>query len=98
VILAHFVSREDEPADLVDAEVTVAVQAGAPSGAIVFAHTTGGRFPPPTWPDLPRGLDVAVELQLRLTEYGRHEIRVSASAAGQNMSGRTSLWVKQPPT
>jgi len=98
VILAHFVSREDERADLVDAEVTVAVQAVAPSGAVVFAHTAGGRFPPPTWPDLPRGLDVAVELQLRLTEYGRHEIRVSASAAGQNMSGRTNLWVKQPPT
>lgn len=97
-ILAHFVGREDERAELVDGEVTVTVQAVGPSGAIVVAQTVGGRFPPPTWPDLPRGLDVTVELQLRLTEYGRHEIRISASTADQKMSGHTSLWVMQPPT
>jgi hypothetical protein len=97
VILAHFVSTDADQHDLDNAEVTVTAQAVSPSGAIVFAHTAGGRFPPPTWPDLPRGLDVAVELQLRLTEYGRHEIRVSAVAANREMSGSTYLFVKEPP-
>src|SRR5215469_15336594 len=55
VILAHFAGEVEETAGLAGKEVTVSVQVLSPSGEAVFATSAGGKFPPPTYSDLPSG-------------------------------------------
>jgi hypothetical protein len=98
VIMAHFVGDDAESHALIGKDVTVSAQVLGPSGDVIFAATAGGKFPTPPWPDLPTGLDIAVELQLRIIEYGRYEVRVSAQAPGApKMEGHTYVYARQPP-
>ena len=97
VIMAHFVGDDADSHALAGKDVTVSAQVLGPSGDVIFAATGGGKFPTPPWPGLPAGLDIAVELQLRITEYGRYDIRVSAQAPdAPKMDGHTFLYVSQP--
>lgn len=96
-VIAHFLGHEAESHALADKDVTVSAQVLSPSGDVIFAATGGGKFPTSPWPDLPAGLDIAVELQLRITEYGRYEVRVSAQAPEvPKMEGHTYLYACQP--
>jgi hypothetical protein len=99
VILAHFVGGAEETAGFAGKEVTATVQVISPSGEAVFAASAGGRFPTPTYVDLPSGLDIAMELPLRVLEYGTYDVRVSAQTDDeQKMQGQTQFYVKLPPS
>ena len=84
--------------ELVDKDLTVTARVLAPSGEAIFANNATGRFGRPAWPDLPAGLDIGVEIQLRATEFGTHEIVISAqSDDGATMEGRTQFYVMELP-
>lgn len=98
VVIMHFVGEPGESAGLAGRDVTVTVRVVSPSGDAILAHSVTGKFAAPTWPELPSGLDIAAELQLRITEYGTHDIVVSAQTDADNpMEGRTRLYVMEPP-
>jgi hypothetical protein len=98
VVVTHFVGEQGESAALAGKDLTVSARVVSPSGDAILAHSATGKFVAPIWPDLPSGLDIAVELQLRLTEYGTHDIVISAQAdVGTTMEGRTQLYVVEPP-
>jgi hypothetical protein len=98
VVIAHFVGEPGESAHLAGRNVTVTARVLSPSGDAVFAQSATGKFVAPTWPELPSGLDIAIELALRITEYGAHDIVLSAQADdGAAMEGRTQLYVMEPP-
>lgn len=98
VVIAHFVGEPGESAHLVGQDVTVTARVLSPSGDAVLAQSVTGKFGAPIWPELPSGLDIAIELPLRITEYGAHDIVVSAQAdGGAAMEGRTQLHVMAPP-
>jgi hypothetical protein len=97
VVVMHFVGEPGESAGLADRDITVTVRVVSPSGDAILAHSATGKFIAPTWPELPSGLDITVELPLRITEYGVHDIVVSAQASdATTMEGRTRLYVMKP--
>jgi hypothetical protein len=97
VVVMHFVGEPGESAGLAGRDVTVTVRVVSPSGDAILAHSGTGKFVAPKWPELPSGLDIAVELPLRITEYGVHDIVVSAQANdATTMEGRTRLYVMEP--
>ncbi|HUY44800.1 MAG TPA: hypothetical protein VMV92_03610 [Streptosporangiaceae bacterium] len=99
VVIAHFVGEPGDSAHLAGRDVTVTARVLSPSGDAVLAHSATGKFVAPAWPELPSGLDIAVELPLRITEYGAHDIVISAQADdGTVMEGRIQLYVMEPPT
>lgn len=98
VVIAHFVGEPGESAHLAGRDVTVTARVLSPSGDAVLAHSATGKFVAPAWPELPSGLDIVIELPLRITEYGPHDIVVSAQADdGAVMEGRIQLYVMEPP-
>ncbi len=98
VVIAHFVGEPGESAHLAGRDVTVTARVLSPSGDAVLAHSATGKFVAPAWPELPSALDIAIELPLRITEYGAHNIVVSAQADdGAVMEGRIQLYVMEPP-
>jgi hypothetical protein len=98
VVIAHFVGDPGESAHLAGQDVTVAARVLSPSGAPVFAQSATGKFGAPAWAELPSALDLAMELPLRITEYGAHDIVVSAQTdGGAAMEGRIQLYVMEPP-
>lgn len=97
VVIVHFVGEPGESAELAGRDVTVTVRVISPSGDTILAHSVTGKFAPPTWPELPSGLDIAVELPLRIAEHGAHDIVVLAEANdATTMEGRTRLYVVEP--
>ncbi len=98
VVVAHFVGEPGESAHLAGHDVAVTARVLSPSGDAILAHSVTGKFGAPIWPELPSGLDIAIELPLRITEYGAHDIVVSAQADdGTDMEGRIQLYVMEPP-
>jgi hypothetical protein len=98
VVIAHFVGEPGESAHLAGQDVTVTARVLSPSGEAVLAHSATGKFGAPIWPELPSALDIAIELPLRITEYGAHDIVVSAQADdGAVLEGRIQLYVLEPP-
>ncbi|SRR5260370_36632335 len=97
VVIMHFVGETGEAAALDGRDVTVSVRVLSPSGDPILAHSASGRFQAPTWPELPSGLDIAIEMPLRITEYGAHDIAVTAQADDETtLEGRTQLYVMEP--
>jgi hypothetical protein len=97
VVVMHFVGEPGESAELAGQDITVTVRVVSPSDEAILAHSVTGKFVAPIWPELPSGLDIAAELPLRITEYGVHDIIVSAQANGTTpMEGRTRLYVMEP--
>jgi hypothetical protein len=98
VVIAHFVGEPGESAHLAGQDVTVTARVLSPSGDAVLVHSATAKFGAPIWPELPSALDIAIELPLRITEYGAHDIVVSAQADdGAVMEGRIQLYVMEPP-
>lgn len=98
VVLTHFVGEPGEAADLAGKDLSVSVRVMSPSGNPILANTATSKFNLPVWPELPSGLDIAIELQLRVNEYGTHEIAVTAQADNETMlEAHTYLYVMQPP-
>jgi hypothetical protein len=98
VVIMHFVGETGESVALAGQDVTVSVRVLSPSGDPILVHSATGKFMAPTWPELPSALDIAVEMQLRITEYGAYEIAVKAEANEEaTMEGRTQLYVMEPP-
>jgi hypothetical protein len=98
VVLTHFVGEAKEAVDLAGKDLSVSVQVMSPSGKPILANTATSKFNMPVWPELPTGLDIAIELQLRVTEYGTHEITVTAQTDNEaTMEAHTYLYVMQPP-
>ena len=98
VVIAHFVGEPGESARIAGQDITVTARVLSPSGNAVLAHSATGKFVASVWPELPSGLDIAIELPLRITEYGTHDIVVSAQTDdGAVMEGRIQLYVMEPP-
>lgn len=98
VVVAHFVGEPREAADLAGKDLSVSVKVTSPSGKPILVSSATSKFNVPAWPELPNGLDIALELQLRLNEYGTHEVVVTAQTDEKStMEGRTYLYVMQPP-
>jgi hypothetical protein len=97
VVIMHFVGEIGESAALDGRDITVSVRVLSPSGDPILANSANGRFQAPTWPGLPSGLDIAIEMSLRITEYGIHNIAVTAQADDETtLEGRTQLYVMEP--
>src|SRR6266498_1458928 len=96
--LAHFVLDSSETEDLAALEITVSVQVVDPSGEIIIGTSVPAKLPGASpWPDLPVGVDVVVELPLRIREYGTHEIRISTQTPGsEKLQGSQYLYVREP--
>jgi len=98
VVIMHFVGEAGEAAELDGRDITVSVRVLSPTGDPILAHSANGRFQAPTWPELPSGLDIVVEMPLRITEYGVHDIAVTAQANDKiTLEGRTQLYVMESP-
>jgi hypothetical protein len=99
VVVLHFAGEPGESAALTGKDVTASVQVVSPAGNAILAHSATGKFAASIWPEMPSGLDITVELPLRITEYGTHEIIVSDQTAAENstMEGRTNLYLMEPP-
>jgi hypothetical protein len=98
VIVAHFVGDPAENSELEGRDIAVSAQVVSPSGKTIFANTNSGKFVAPPWPDLPVGFDVAVVLELRIAEYGPHDVQVSAQTGDlEPIEGHTYLYVMEPP-
>jgi hypothetical protein len=98
VVIAHFVGEPGESAHLAGQNITVAARVLSPSGDAILVQSVTGKFIPPAWPQLPSGLDIVIDLSFRITEYGAHDIVVSAQADdGTVMEGRIQLYVMEPP-
>jgi len=96
VVIMHFAGDVGESAGLAGKDVTVSIRVLSPSGDPILAHSATGKFQAPTWPELPSGLDIAVEMPLRITEYGAYDIAVTAQADDEvTMEGRTHLYVME---
>ena len=99
VVIAHFVGEPGESAHIAGQDVTITARVLSPSGEAILANSSTGKFVAPVWPELPSGLDIAIELPLRITEYGAHDIVVSAQADdGAVMEGRIQLYVMELPS
>jgi len=98
VVIAHFIGEPGESADLAGQDITIDARVLSPSGNVALANSATGKFGSPTWPELPSAMDIMIELQLRITEYGAHDVVVSAQAeSGAVMEGRIQLHVMEPP-
>jgi hypothetical protein len=98
VVLAHFTAESEETAGLVGKEVTITLRVTSPSGDAIFAHSASAKLATPAWPTLPSGFDVALEAQLRVTEFGKHEVELSARTEdGPALEARSHLYVVEPP-
>lgn len=96
-VMAHFV---DESGTLAGQEVEVTLTIYAPSGAPILAHTAPARMNETSpWPELPSGMDVFLEVPLRLSDYGAYEVALSVKQPkGEPVEGRVSFYVREPPT
>jgi hypothetical protein len=93
-VIMHFAGEAGESAALAGRDVTVSIRVLSPSGDPILALSAGAKFQAPTWPGLPSGLDILVEVPLRITEYGAHDIAVTAQADDETtLEGRTQLYV-----
>lgn len=98
VVVAHFSGEPGESEHLAGQELTVSARVVGPSGDAILAHSATGKFGAPIYPELPSGLDIMIELPLRVTEFGEHEIVVIAQAEnGASMEGHIQLYVMTPP-
>jgi hypothetical protein len=93
-VIMHFGGETGESAALAGRDVTVSVRVLSPSGDPILVLSASAKFQAPTWPGLPSGLDILVEVPLRITEYGAHDIAVTAQADDETtLEGRTQLYV-----
>ncbi|MDQ2873817.1 MAG: hypothetical protein M3Y33_02950 [Actinomycetota bacterium] len=98
VVLAHFTAESEESAGLIGKEITITLRVTGPSGEAIFAHGANARLATPAWPALPSGFDVALEAQLRVTEFGKHEVELSAhTEGGPALKAQSYLYVVEPP-
>jgi hypothetical protein len=98
VVIAHFVGEPGESAHIAGRDITVSARVLSPSGDAILVHSVTGKFIAPAWPELPSALDIVIDLSFRITEYGAHDIVVSAQAEDEAvMEGRIQLYVMEPP-
>jgi hypothetical protein len=96
-VLAHFV---DSSAELAGQELDVTLSVTDSAGKTLLTQTAPARMnATPPWPDLPSGVDVFLEIPLRLSEYGSYEISLSLKPpSGDPIIGRVPFYVKEPPS
>lgn len=99
VVVGHFVAAPGEVAAIAGKDLSVTVRIMSPSGEPMFVQTITTAIAAPPYPNLPSGLDVAMDVaQLRITEYGVYEALMSAQIdSGDVMEGRAALYVTEPP-
>lgn len=96
-VMAHFVDVKSELAGQ-ELEVTLTVSDAA--GNAILAQTAPARMNSvQQWPDLPNGLDIFLEVPLRLPRHGAYEIALSVRLPeGESVTGRVPFYVREPPT
>lgn len=95
-VIAHF-STDGELA--VGDEIEVSVSVTDPAGNPVMAMTAPARpNPTPHWPGVPGGVDIFLEIPLRLAAYGKYEVTLSLTPpGGEKVTGHVPLYVAEPP-
>jgi hypothetical protein len=95
-VIAHFV---DSNGGLAGQELEVTLTVTDPSGKTLLTQTAPARTNAnPPWPELPSGLDVVLEIPLRLSEHGSYEISLSLKPpSGEPVIGHVPLYVKETP-
>jgi hypothetical protein len=96
-VLAHFVDSNGTVAGGRELEVTLTVT--DPSGKTLLTQTAPVRTNADRpWPELPSGVDVVLEIPLRLSEYGSYEISLSLKPpSGEPIRGHVPFYVKEAP-
>jgi hypothetical protein len=95
-VIAHFV---DAGAELGTQELEVTLTVSDPGGRPLLANTVPARMNPvPEWPGIPPGLDIFLEIPLRLSEYGAYEVTLSLRFKEQgSVSGSVPFYVQNAP-
>lgn len=95
-VLAHF---SDSSGTLAGQELDVTISVNDPNGKPLITQTAPARMTPELqWPELPTGLDIYLEIPLRLSEYGSYEISLSLKQPGADpITGVVPFYVKKPP-
>jgi hypothetical protein len=96
-VLAHFSSDSNDT--LIGPELDVTISVNDPNGRPLITQTAPARMNTERqWPELPVGLDIYLELPLRLSEYGSYEISLSLKQPGADpITGVAPFYVKKPP-
>lgn len=94
-VIAHF-STDEELA--IGKEIEVSVSVTDPAGNPVVVITAPVQPNPiPRWPGVPAGVDIFLEIPLRLATYGEYEVTLSlTSPGGEKVTGNVPLYVAEP--
>jgi len=71
--------------------ISMALEIKSPSGRTVAAHAAEAAVGQLPWPDLPTGVDVVAEVQLRVSEFGSYSVSVSLTHVGADGKTRTAV-------
>ena len=93
-VFAHFV---DSSGSIAGQELEVTLTVTDPGGKTILTQTAPARMNAnPPWPELAKGIDVFLEIPLRLSEYGAYEISLSLKLPdGETIVGRVRFYVKE---
>jgi hypothetical protein len=96
-VMAHFTEVES---NLGGQDLEVSITVSDPSGKAIVANIAPARLSQlPQWPDVPPGVDIFLDIPLRLSEYGAYEIKLSVKLAntGDAISGYVFFYVQRTP-
>jgi len=95
-VLAHFSDSSDS---LAGQELDVTIAVSDPDSQPLITQTAPARMNAELqWPDLPKGLDIYLEIPLRLSKYGSYEISLSVKQPNtEPITGVVPFYVKMPP-
>lgn len=95
-VMAHFI---DARPDIAGQELEVTITVSDPSGKPILANTVPARMSPvPQWPGIPPGIDIFLEIPLRVSEHGAYEIALSLKLPeGEPITGRIPFYVQGAP-
>jgi hypothetical protein len=93
-VLARFI---DDSGTLAGQELEVTLTINDPAGRALLTQTAPARMVErPAWPELPSGVDVFLEIPLRLSDYGSYEVSLSLKPPNEDpVVGQVSFYVKE---
>lgn len=98
-VVPVFISDSDasSPVLVEGVGVTIRVTVESPTGDVLLFARQTSTLGPPKWRGIPTSLHIFVEMQLEITEYGTHTIRVEAETSeGEMVTGTKELYVMAP--
>jgi hypothetical protein len=95
-VIAHFSSDSHVE---IDREFEVSLNVADPAGDLIVAMTSPAKFSPiQKWPGVPEGIDIFLEIPLRLATPGEYRVSLSLTPPGEErITGHVPLYVIQGP-